>query len=403
MNKQETLSYYASQLEGIKEAGVLKSERVITTPQSAHIFADGKELLNMCANNCLGLADNKELAQAAKDAYDTYGYGCASVRFICGTQSIHKKLEEAVARFFGTEDTILYSSCFDANGGLFEVMLGAEDAVISDELNHASIIDGVRLCKAKRYRYKNNNMEDLEAQLQAADAAGARIKLIATDGVFSMDGIIANLKGVCDLADKYGAMVMVDDSHASGFVGKKGRGSVEYCGVQGRVDIITGTFGKALGGASGGFTTGRREIIDLLRQRSRPYLFSNTLAPAVAAGTLKCLEMLEKDTSLRDHLEDITVGYRQALKDNGFDIIDGTHPCVPIMLYDEHKAARMAQKLYELGIYAVSFTYPVVPKGKARIRTQVSAAHTEEDLKFAVQCFIEARRQMELEDAEANK
>ena len=357
----------------------------------------------MCANNYLGLADNKELAQAAKDAYDAYGYGCASVRFICGTQSIHKKLEEAVARFFGTEDTILYSSCFDANGGLFEVMLGAEDAVISDELNHASIIDGVRLCKAKRYRYKNNNMEDLEAQLQAADAAGARIKLIATDGVFSMDGIIANLKGVCDLADKYGAMVMVDDSHASGFVGKKGRGSVEYCGVQGRVDIITGTFGKALGGASGGFTTGRREIIDLLRQRSRPYLFSNTLAPAVAAGTLKCLEMLEKDTRLRDHLEDITVGYRQALKDNGFDIIDGTHPCVPIMLYDEHKAARMAQKLYELGSYAVSFTYPVVPKGKARIRTQVSAAHTEEDLKFAVQCFIEARRQMELEDAEANK
>ena len=308
-----------------------------------------------------------------------------------------------MARFFGTEDTILYSSCFDANGGLFEVMLGAEDAVISDELNHASIIDGVRLCKAKRYRYKNNNTEDLEAQLPAADAAGARIKMIATDGVFSMDGYIANLKGVCDLADKYGAMVMVDDSHASGFVGKKGRGSVEYCGVQGRVDIITGTFGKALGGASGGFTTGRREIIDLLRQRSRPYLFSNTLAPAVAAGTLKCLEMLEKDTSLRDHLEDITVGYRQALKDNGFDIIDGTHPCVPIMLYDEHKAARMAQKLYELGIYAVSFTYPVVPKGKARIRTQVSAAHTEEDLKFAVQCFIEARRQMELEDAEANK
>ena len=403
MNKQETLSYYASQLEGIKEAGVLKSERVITTPQSAHIFADGKELLNMCANNYLGLADNKELAQAAKDAYDTYGYGCASVRFICGTQSIHKKLEEAVARFFGTEDTILYSSCFDANGGLFEVMLGAEDAVISDELNHASIIDGVRLCKAKRYRYKNNNMEDLRAQLTAAREAGAKKILIATDGVFSMDGIIANLKGVCDLADKYGAMVMVDDSHASGFVGKKGRGSVEYCGVQGRVDIITGTFGKALGGASGGFTTGRREIIDLLRQRSRPYLFSNTLAPAVAAGTLKCLEMLEKDTSLRDHLEDITVGYRQALKDNGFDIIDGTHPCVPIMLYDEHKAARMAQKLYELGIYAVSFTYPVVPKGKARIRTQVSAAHTEEDLKFAVQCFIEARRQMELEDAEANK
>ncbi|MCI6729459.1 MAG: glycine C-acetyltransferase [Candidatus Faecousia sp.] len=399
MNKQEAFSYYASQLEGIKDSGVLKAERIITTPQSAHIFADGKELLNMCANNYLGLADNPELVAAAKAAYDEYGYGLASVRFICGTQSIHKKLEAAVARFFGTEDTILYSSCFDANGGLFEVMLTAEDAVISDELNHASIIDGVRLCKAKRYRYKNNDMADLEAQLQAADAAGARMKLIATDGVFSMDGIIANLKGVCDLADKYGAMVMVDDSHASGFVGKNGRGTVEYCGVQGRVDVITGTFGKALGGASGGFTTGKKEIIDLLRQRSRPYLFSNTLAPAVAAGTLKCLEMLEKDTSLRDHLEEITVGYREALKDAGFDIIDGTHPCVPIMLYDEHKAARMAQKLYELGIYAVSFTYPVVPKGKARIRTQVSAAHTKEDLEFAVRCFIEARRQMEEEDA----
>ena len=354
----------------------------------------------MCANNYLGLANNAELTAAAKAAYDEFGYGCASVRFICGTQSIHKKLEETVARFFGTEDTILYSSCFDANGGLFEVLLGPDDAVISDELNHASIIDGVRLCKAKRFRYKNNNMEDLEAQLQAADAAGARIKLIATDGVFSMDGIIANLAGVCDLADKYGALVMVDDSHASGFVGKRGRGSVEHCGVTGRVDIITGTFGKALGGASGGFTTGRKEIIALLRQRSRPYLFSNTLAPAVAAGTLKCLEMLEQDTSLRDHLESIVGDYRQALKDNGFDIIDGTHPCVPVMLYDEHKAARMAQKLYELGIYAVSFTYPVVPKGKARIRTQVSAAHTKEDLEFAVKCFVEARRQMEEEDAQ---
>ena len=381
MNKQEAFSYYASQLEGIRESGVLKAERIITTPQSAHIFADGKELLNMCANNYLGLADNRELAEAAKAAYDAYGYGLASVRFICGTQSIHKQLEAAVSRFFGTEDTILYSSCFDANGGLFEVMLTAEDAVISDELNHASIIDGIRLCKAKRYRYKNNDMADLEAQLQAADAAGARLKLIATDGVFSM--------------------VMVDDSHASGFVGKHGRGSTEHCGVMGRVDVITGTFGKALGGASGGFTTGKREIIDLLRQRSRPYLFSNTLAPAVAAGTLKCLEMLERDTSLRDHLEEITVGYRQALKDAGFDIIDGTHPCVPIMLYDEHKAARMAQKLYELGIYAVSFTYPVVPKGRARIRTQVSAAHTKEDLEFAVRCFIEARRQMEEEDAKA--
>ncbi len=399
MKKQEALSFYASQLEEIRAGGVLKAERVITTPQSAHIIADGKPLLNMCANNYLGLADNKELVEAAKTAYDEYGYGCASVRFICGTQSIHKKLEEAVARFFGTEDTILYSSCFDANGGLFEVLMGPDDAIISDELNHASIIDGVRLCKAKRFRYKNNNMEDLEAQLMAADQAGARIKLIATDGVFSMDGIIANLQGVCDLADKYNALVMVDDSHASGFVGKRGRGTVEHCGVMGRVDVITGTFGKALGGASGGFTTGRKEIIDLLRQRSRPYLFSNTLAPAVAAGTLKCLEMLEKDTSLRDHLESIVGDYRQALKDNGFDIIDGTHPCVPVMLYDEHKAARMAQKLYELGIYAVSFTYPVVPKGKARIRTQVSAAHTKEDLEFAVQCFIKAREMMEQEDA----
>ncbi len=399
MNKQEAFAYYQSQLDDIQKAGVKKAERIITTPQSAHIFADGKDLLNMCANNYLGLADNPELIQAAKAAYDEYGYGLASVRFICGTQSIHKKLEQAVARFLGTEDTILYSSCFDANGGLFEVLLGPEDAVISDELNHASIIDGVRLCKAKRYRYKNNNMADLEAQLQAADAAGARIKLIATDGVFSMDGIIANLKGVCDLADQYGAMVMVDDSHATGFVGPRGRGATEHCGVMGRVDIVTGTFGKAMGGASGGFTTGKKEIVDLLRQRSRPYLFSNTLAPAVAAGTLKCIEMLEADTSRRDHLEAITVGYRQALKDAGFDIIDGTHPCVPIMLYDEHKAARMAQKLYELGIYAVSFTYPVVPKGKARIRTQVSAAHTQEDLDFAVRCFIEARRQMEAEDA----
>ncbi|MBQ8885354.1 MAG: glycine C-acetyltransferase [Clostridia bacterium] len=398
MNKQEALAYYRTQLAEIKAAGVQKNERIITTPQSAHIDADGKPLLNMCANNYLGLADNAEIREAAKKAYDDYGYGLASVRFICGTQTVHKQLEKKVSEFLGTEDTILYSSCFDANGGLFETLLTADDAVISDELNHASIIDGVRLCKAKRFRYKNNDMADLEAQLKAADEAGARIKLIATDGVFSMDGIIANLKGVCDLADKYNALVMVDDSHATGFVGPRGRGSVEYNGVIGRVDIITGTFGKALGGASGGFTSGRQEIIDMLRQRSRPYLFSNTLAPAVAAATLKTLEMLEKDTSRRDHLESITKEYRQMLKDEGFDIIDGTHPCVPIMLYDEHKAARMAQKLYELGIYAVSFTYPVVPKGKARIRTQVSAAHTLEDLKFAVKCFIEARKQIEEED-----
>ena len=403
MNKNEVYAYYRETLAGIKEAGVQKNERIITTPQSAHIFADGKELINMCANNYLGLADNPELIQAAKDAYDKYGYGLASVRFICGTQDIHKELEKKVAEFFETEDTILYSSCFDANGGLFETLLTAEDAIISDELNHASIIDGVRLCKAQRYRYKNNDMEDLEAKLREADEKGARIKMIATDGVFSMDGIIANLKGVCDLADRYNALVMVDDSHASGFVGKRGRGSTDYCGVMGRVDVITGTFGKALGGASGGFTTGKKEIIDLLRQRSRPYLFSNTLTPAIAAGTLATIDMLEKDTSRRDYLESIVVGYRKALEDAGFDIIPGTHPCVPVMLYDEHKAARMAEKLYQLGIYAVSFTYPVVPKGKARIRTQVSAAHTKEDLDFAVQCFIRARAEMEAEDAEADK
>lgn len=398
MNINEIYEYYNETLKEIETAGVKKGERIITTPQSAHIYADGKKLVNMCANNYLGLADNKELIEAAKRAYDEYGYGLASVRFICGTQDIHKKLEKKVSEFFETEDTILYSSCFDANGGLFEVLLSKEDAIISDELNHASIIDGIRLCKAARYRYKNNDLADLEQKLQEADSAGARIKLIATDGVFSMDGIIANLRGVCDLADKYSALVMVDDSHASGFVGKRGRGSTDYCGVMGRVDIITGTFGKALGGASGGFTTGRREIIELLRQRSRPYLFSNTLTPAIAAGTLAAIEMLKKDTSRRDYLESIVMDYRKALEKAGFDIIPGTHPCVPVMLYDEHLAARMAQKLYELGIYAVSFTYPVVPKGKARIRTQVSAAHTKEDLDFAVKCFIEAKKQIEEED-----
>lgn len=395
MNKKEALSFYKAQLEEIKTSGLDKAERIITTPQSARIYADGKPLLNMCANNYLGLSNNRELIEAAKEAYDKYGYGLSSVRFICGTQDIHKKLEEAVSRFLKTDDTILYSSCFDANGGLFETILTAEDAVISDELNHASIIDGIRLCKAKRFRYKNNDMEDLRAQLIAADEAGARIKLIATDGVFSMDGIIANLKGICDLADEFGALVMVDDSHATGFVGKTGRGSIEHCGVMGRVDIVTGTFGKALGGASGGFTSGRKEIIDILRQRSRPYLFSNTLAPAIAAATLKSIEMLEKDTEKRDYLEKITAYYRNKLKENNFDIIDSTHPIVPIMLYDEHKAAKMSKKLYELGIYAVSFTYPVVPRGKARIRTQVSAAHTIEDLDFAVDCFIKAREYAE--------
>ena len=394
MNKLEALAFYKQSLKEIESSGVKKNERVITTPQSAYIFADGKKLLNMCANNYLGLADNPELIAASKKAYDDYGYGLASVRFICGTQSIHKQLEKKVSEFFKTDDTILYSSCFDANGGLFETLLNKDDAIISDELNHASIIDGVRLCKAQRYRYKNNDMADLEEKLKEADANGANIKMIATDGVFSMDGIIANLKGVCDLADKYGALVMIDDSHASGFVGKTGRGAAEHCGVLDRVDVITGTFGKALGGASGGFTTGRQEIIDLLRQRSRPYLFSNTLAPAVAAGTIAALDMLSNDTTRRDYLESIVADYRKALVDAGFDVIAGTHPCVPVMFYDEHLASRMAQKLYELGIYAVSFTYPVVPKGKARIRTQVSAAHTKEDLAFAVKCFIEARRQL---------
>ena len=318
----------------------------------------------------------------------------ASVRFICGTQDIHKTLEKKISSFLGTEDTILYSSCFDANGGLFETLLTAEDAVISDELNHASIIDGVRLCKAKRYRYKNNNMEDLEAQLRQADADGARIKLIATDGVFSMDGIIANLKGVCDLADQYHALVMVDDSHAVGFVGKHGRGTAEHCGVEGRVDIITGTLGKALGGASGGYTSGRKEIIDLLRQRSRPYLFSNSLAPAIAGASIELFRMLEESTALRDHLEDVTAYYRQQLTENGFDIIPGTHPCVPVMLYDENLAVEYAKRMMAKGVYVVAFSYPVVPKGKARIRTQVCAGHTREDIDFVVRCFREVREEL---------
>ena len=342
------------------------------------------------------MGDNLRLVAAAKKTYDERGYGVASVRFICGTQDIHKQLEKKISHFLETEDTILYSSCFDANGGLFETLLGEQDAVISDELNHASIIDGVRLCKAKRYRYKNNDMADLEEQLKAADAAGARIKLIATDGVFSMDGIIANLKGVCDLADKYNAMVMVDDSHAVGFVGAHGKGTPEHNGVMGRVDIITGTLGKALGGASGGYTSGRKEIIDLLRQRSRPYLFSNSLAPAIVGASMEMIDMLEESTALRDHLEEITAYYRKKLVDNGFDIIPGTHPCVPVMLYDERTAAEFAKRMMAKGIYVVAFSYPVVPKGKARIRTQLSAAHTKEDLDFAVKCFIEVREEMGL-------
>ncbi|WP_195610103.1 glycine C-acetyltransferase [Mediterraneibacter glycyrrhizinilyticus] len=397
MKREDVLKFYADEVEEIKNAGLLKGESPITSPQGAKVvLQDGREVINMCANNYLGLANDQRVIEAAVRSYQERGYGLSSVRFICGTQDVHKKLEETISRFLGMEDTILYSSCFDANGGLFETILTAEDAVISDELNHASIIDGVRLCKAKRYRYKNNDMADLRAQLEAADAAGARIKLIATDGVFSMDGIIADLKGICDLADEFQALVMVDDSHAAGFVGSTGRGTAEYCGVTGRVDIITGTLGKALGGASGGYTSGRKEIVDLLRQRSRPYLFSNTLAPAIAGASIEVFRILEQDTSLRDHLESLTSYYREQLTEAGFDIIDGVHPIVPIMLYDEKTAAAMAARMMEKGVYVVAFSYPVVPRGKARIRTQVSAAHTKEDIDYIVKCFKEVREELGL-------
>lgn len=395
--KNDILSIYAKEVEEIREAGLFKGEAPIASAQGARVkLEDGREVINMCANNYLGLGDSQRLIDAAKRTYDERGYGMASVRFICGTQDIHKQLEERISHFLGTDDTILYSSCFDANGGLFETILSQEDAVISDELNHASIIDGVRLCKARRYRYKNNDMADLEERLKEADAAGARVKLIATDGVFSMDGIICNLKGVCDLADQYNALAMVDDSHAVGFVGKHGRGTAEYNGVEGRVDIITGTLGKALGGASGGYTSGRREIIDLLRQRSRPYLFSNTLAPAIVGASLELFDMLEESTQLRDHLEETTAYYRKQLTDNGFDIIPGTHPCVPVMLYDEKLAGEFARRMMAKGVYVVAFSFPVVPKGKARIRTQVCASHTREDIDFIVGCFKEVREEMGL-------
>ena len=397
MKREDVLKFYADEVEEIKNAGLLKGESPITSPQGANVvLQDGREVINMCANNYLGLANDQRVIEAAVRSYQERGYGLSSVRFICGTQDVHKKLEETISRFLGMEDTILYSSCFDANVGLFETILTAEDAVISDELNHASIIDGVRLCKAKRYRYKNNDMADLRAQLEAADAAGARIKLIATDGVFSMDGIIADLKGICDLADEFQALVMVDDSHAAGFVGSTGRGNAEYCGVTGRVDIITGTLGKALGVASGGYTSGRKEIVDLLRQRSRPYLFSNTLAPAIAGASIEVFRILEQDTSLRDHLESLTSYYREQLTEAGFDIIDGVHPIVPIMLYDEKTAAAMAARMMEKGVYVVAFSYPVVPRGKARIRTQVSAAHTKEDIDYIVKCFKEVREELGL-------
>ena len=397
MNRQEILQYYKGEVDGIREAGLLKGEAPFVSPQGSRVLLeDGRELLCMCANNYLGLGNDPKLIEAAKKTYDERGYGMASVRFICGTQDIHQRLERKISDFLGMDDTILYSSCFDANGGLFETLLGADDAVISDELNHASIIDGVRLCKAKRYRYKNNDMEDLEARLREADENGARIKLIATDGVFSMDGIICNLKGITDLAEKYQALVMVDDSHAVGFVGKTGRGTAEYCGVQGKVDIITGTLGKALGGASGGYTAARKEIVDLLRQRSRPYLFSNTLAPAIAGASIELFDRLEESTALRDHLEEVTLYYRNKMVENGFDVIPGIHPCVPVMFYDEKTTAEFARRMVEKGVYVVAFSYPVVPKGKARIRTQICANHTKEDIDFAVDCFVKVREEMGL-------
>ena len=387
------LKYFRQVCDTIEKDGLTKNEKIIVSPQGAKVYLqDGRELINMCANNYLGLANNPEVIAAAQKSYEQYGYGLSSVRFICGTQQLHKQLEAKLAKFLSTEDTILYSSCFDANGGLFETLLTAEDAVISDELNHASIIDGIRLCKAQRFRYKNNNMEDLRAKLE--EAKDCRIKLIATDGVFSMDGIVADLKRICDLAEEYDALVMVDDSHATGFMGRTGRGTPEHCGVVGRVDIITGTFGKALGGASGGFVSGRREIIDLLRQRSRPYLFSNTLAPAVAAGSLKVLEILENDLSMREKLFANTRLFAEKIKEIGLDVMDRGAPIIPVMLYDEHKAAEMAKRMMDKGVYVVAFSYPVVPKGKARIRTQLSAALSEQDILYIVECFKQVKEEM---------
>ena len=391
--RERFLAHLNTTLDHIRADGFYKAERVIQSPQAARIqLASGADVLNFCANNYLGRADDARLVQAAQDGLKRYGFGMASVRFICGTQSVHKALEAAISGFLGTEDTILYGSCFDANGGLFETLLTEEDAIISDALNHASIIDGVRLSKARRLRYNNNDMADLEAQLQAADAAGARFKLIATDGVFSMDGIIADLKSICDLADKYGALVMVDDSHAVGFIGADGRGTPQYCGVEGRVDIITGTLGKALGGASGGYTSGRREIIELLRQRSRPYLFSNTLAPSIAAASLQVLELLAsaEGAALRQRVRDNGEHFRSAMGALGFTLAGQDHPIIPVMLGDAQTASRMADALLADGIYVIGFSFPVVPKGQARIRTQMSAAHTPEQIDRAVAAFAKA-------------
>lgn len=389
MYDKKIQSHYQDILTEIKEAGLWKNERVIESPQKAKIDTrEKKDLLNFCANNYLGLSNHERVKEAAKKSYEEWGYGLSSVRFICGTQGIHKKLEEKISEFLGMDDTILYSSCFDANGGLFETILTDKDTILSDELNHASIIDGMRLCKAKKLVYKNNNMEDLEEKLKQAQEGG--LILIATDGVFSMDGIIANLKGICDLADKYGAMVMVDDSHAVGFMGAHGKGSHEHCDVMDRVDIITGTLGKALGGASGGYTSAKQEIIDLLRQRSRPYLFSNTLAPAIAAASYEVLNMLSESTEYRDVLEENTKYFREGIKKIGFEIIESTHPIVPIMLGDAVLAQEMADFMLEQGVYVIGFFYPVVPKDRARIRTQISAVHTKEDLDFTLDAFQKA-------------
>ena len=392
---QQTKKYYSKILTGIENEGLYKKERIITSPQSANIeVTGGQKVLNMCANNYLGLSNNHEIIEAAKNSYDKWGYGLSSVRFICGTQQIHKELEKKISDFLEMEDTILYTSCFDANGGLFETILNEDDVVISDELNHASIIDGVRLCKAQRYRYKNNDMKDLEEKLKEAKSNNAKQLLIATDGVFSMDGYVANLKGICDLAEKFSSMVMVDDSHAVGFMGKHGKGTHEHNNVIGRVDIITGTLGKALGGASGGYTSARKEIVDLLRQRSRPYLFSNTVAPSIVAASLKVLEILSSTTHLRDKLEENTKYFREKIKAAGFEIKEGIHPIVPIMLGDAVLSQKMAARLLEKGVYVIGFFYPVVPKDTARIRVQISAAHTKEDLDFAIEKFSEVKKEM---------
>jgi glycine C-acetyltransferase len=391
------LPHLRSLLDGIRADGFEKRERVIASPQAPEIeLADGARVLNFCANNYLGLANDPRLVAAARDGLSRYGFGMASVRFICGTQGVHTTLEAAIAAFLGTDGAILYSSCFDANGGLFETLLGEEDAVISDELNHASIVDGIRLCKAKRWRYRNNDMSDLEAKLREADAAGARFKLVATDGVFSMDGVVANLSAICDLADRHRALVMVDDSHAIGFVGEHGRGTPELCGVEGRIEILTGTLGKALGGASGGYVAARREIVDLLRQRSRPYLFSNTLAPSIAAASLEVIELIrsEEGASLRRRVRANGERFRRGMEAQGFALVPGQHPIIPVMLGEAQVATRMADALLAEGIYVIGFSYPVVPKGKARIRTQMSAAHTEDEIDRAIAAFGRVGRQL---------